>query len=153
MFKRFIFFLLVTVSVIGFAQSSSRIPDNKELVSRARSFYVESHTFLMKREQLESSLLGHPEFKAWDLQITNRKDLADLLVRVRRIPFTAIFTYAVTDRETQTVVMSGEVHQIEGLVHASVAREIIDKMKKFRGAPPVQQQNTQTVPGDTKTSH
>jgi len=150
MFKKLIFFLLLTLSVTGFAQSSSRIPDNKELASRARSFYVESHTFLMKREQLESSLLGHPEFKAWELQITNRKDLADLLVRVRRVPFTAVFTYTVTDRETQTVVMSGEVHQVEGLIHASVAREIIDKLKTFRGAPPVAQQNTQATAGAAK---
>src|SRR5436309_2823702 len=91
MLRRSIFFLLLAISVTGFGQTSSQPPDNKEILSKAKTFYVESHTFFMKREQLESSLLGHPEFKAWNLQIVNRKDLADLLVRVRRIPLTAIF--------------------------------------------------------------
>ena len=42
----------------GLAQQGSRLPDNRELVTRARSYYVETDTFYMKREALESSLLG-----------------------------------------------------------------------------------------------
>lgn len=143
MFKKLIFFLLLTLSVTGFAQSGPRIPGTKELITNARSYYIASDTTFMKREQLESALLGHAEFKAWDLQITNRRDLADMIIYVKRLPFTGIFTYTVTDRETQTVVMSGEVHQVEGLIHASVAREIVDKMKKYRGDPLAAPQNTQ----------
>ena len=37
---------------------------------KSRSYYVETDTFYMKREALESSLLGQKEFKAWDLQVT-----------------------------------------------------------------------------------
>jgi hypothetical protein len=33
----------------------------------------------MKPEALQSSLLGRAEFKAWNLQITGRRDLADML--------------------------------------------------------------------------
>ena len=150
MFKKLIFFLLLTLSITGFAQSRSKIPGNKELITNARSYYIASDTTLMKREQLESALLGHAEFKAWDLQITNRRDLADMIIYVKRLPLTGIFTYVVSDRETQTVVMSGEVHQLEGLIHASVAREIIDKMKQYRGDPLAPQQSTQTTTGETK---
>ena len=46
--------------------------------------------------------------------------------------------YTVTDRATETVVMSGEVHQLEGFVHASVAREIVEKMKQLRSQAPKQ---------------
>src|SRR4029077_14593779 len=71
--KRFLFFSLIfLISSACFAQQGTRLPDNKELVTKARSFYVDSDTFYMKREALESSLLGQDEFKAWDLQVTNR---------------------------------------------------------------------------------
>ena len=74
--KRFLFFALIfVISSAGFAQQGTRLPDNKELVSKARSFYVHSDTFYMKREALESSLLGQAEFKAWDLQITGNEIL------------------------------------------------------------------------------
>src|ERR1044071_1324564 len=107
--QRFLFLALVlAVSCAGHAQQNSRLADNKELVSKAHSFYVKSDTFYMKREALQSSLLGRAEFKAWDLQITGKEELADLLIRVRRIPFSNHFTYTVTDRETQTIVMAGK---------------------------------------------
>ena len=130
----------MAASVLSFSQSKPGIPDNREIISKARSFYIESDTIFMKREQLESSLLGQPDFKAWNLQVTNRKNLADLWVEVKRIPLTGVFMYTVTDRATETVVMSGEVHQLDGFVHASVAREIMEKMKGLRGqqAPPRQ---------------
>src|SRR5205085_3534574 len=93
----------------------------------------------------ESSLLGRTEFKSWDLQITNRKDLADLLVRVRRIPFTNHFSYTVTDRTTETVVMAGQVDSLAGTPHGLIADEIVHKMKILRGDPtpqPKPQQQT-----------
>ena len=110
--KRFLFLALVLISSAGFAQDSSRLPDNKELVARAHSFYVDSDTFYMKPEALQSSLLGRAEFKAWDLQITGKRDLADLVVGVQRIPFSNHFTYTVTDRETETIVMAGKVDSL-----------------------------------------
>src|SRR5260370_32283043 len=107
------FFLLVLVltmaAELGLTQESRRLPTNKELVSKAQSVYVQSDTFYMKRENLESSLLGRAEFKAWDLQITGKPQLADLLIRVRRVPFTNHFTYTVSDRATDTIVMAGKV--------------------------------------------
>jgi hypothetical protein len=111
------------------------LPTNKELVSRARSVYVESKTFYMKHEHLESSLLGRAEFKAWEMQITNRKNLADLLVQVKRVPFSNHFNYTVTDRQTQTVVMAGKVDSLAGTVYGLIADEIVHKMKEFRGDP------------------
>jgi hypothetical protein len=134
--KRFLFLTLISfISSVSFAQQSSRLPDNKELVSKARSFYVNSDTFYMKPEALQSSLLGRTEFKAWDLQVTGRRDLADLIVRVHRIPFSNHFTYTVTDRETATIVMAGKVDSLAGTVYGLIADEIVHKMKVLRGDP------------------
>src|ERR1700727_1254037 len=133
--KRFLFLTLVLISSAGFAQDASKLPDNKELVAKAHSFYVDSDTFYMKPEALQSSLLGRAEFKAWDLQITGRRDLADLVVRVHRIPFSNHFTYTVTDRETATIVMAGKVDSLAGTVYGLIADEIVHKMKVLRGDP------------------
>jgi hypothetical protein len=127
-------FIFIT-AFAAVAQSSSRIPDNRELVSRARSYYVDSDSFYMKREALESSLLGQAEFKAWDLQITERADLADMIVHVKRVPFSNHFSYTVRDRQTDTVVMAGKVDSLAGTVYGLIAKEIVDKMVALRGDP------------------
>src|SRR5215469_2490793 len=133
----FLLAVILAVALKGLAQDSDtrRIPTNKELVSRAQSVYVESDTFYMKRENLESSLLGRDEFKAWEMQITEKPEVADLLVRVRRVLFTNHFIYTVTDRATDTVVMAGKVDSLAGTVYGLIADEIMHKMKVFRGDP------------------
>lgn len=135
-----VFFLALAFAATCAAQGTDRpgqsaLPTNKELVSRARSVYVESDSFYMKREHLESSLLGRAEFKAWEMQITERKDLADLLVYVKRVPFSNHFNYTVTDRVTRTVVMAGKVDSLAGTVYGLIADEIVHKMKVYRGDP------------------
>jgi hypothetical protein len=149
MYRKMILLFTILAAGAAFGQASARLPDNRELVNRAKSIYIHSDTFFMKREQLESSLLGRAEFKAWDMQVTNRKDLADLLVRVRRIPFTNHFSYTVTDRFTETVVMAGQVDSLAGTPHGLIADEIVHKMKVFRGDPSQQQKQAQPQPSTT----
>jgi hypothetical protein len=133
----FLLAVILAVALKGLAQDSDsrRLPTNKQLVSRAQSVYVQSDTFYMKRENLQSSLLGRKEFKAWEIQITGRPQQADLLIRVRRVPFTNHFTYVVTDRATDTIVMAGKVDSLAGTVYGLIADEIVHKMKVFRGDP------------------
>ena len=132
----FIVYLLIAwTAVAAFAQSKKRLPTNQELVSRAKSVYVESDSFYMKRENLESSLLGREEFKAWEIQITGNREFADLIISVRRVPFRNHFLYTVTDTETNTVVMAGKVDSLAGTVYGLIADEIVHKMKVFRGDP------------------
>jgi hypothetical protein len=132
--------LVISAATAVFAQQAPRepeqsIPDNRELVARAKTFHVESDTFYMKRENLESSLLGRAEFKAWNLRVTGRRDLADMLIKVKRVPFTNHFTYTVTDRQTETIVMAGKVDSLAGVVYGLIADEIVHKMKELRGDP------------------
>jgi hypothetical protein len=142
--KRLFFLtMMAMISSVSFAQQGSRLPDNKELITKARSYYVESDSFYMKREALESSLLGQKEFKAWDLQVTGRKDLADMVVRVKRVPFSNHFSYTVTDRETDTIVMAGKVDSLAGTVYGRIAKEIVEKMVALRGNPLPAQKETQ----------
>jgi len=133
--RLFLLTLISLISSVSFAQQGSRLPDNKELVTKARSFYVESDSFYMKREALESSLLGQAEFKAWDLQITGKKELADMVVRVKRVPFSNHFSYTVTDSSTETIVMAGKVDSLAGTVYGRIAKEMVEKMVRLRGNP------------------
>ena len=136
--------LFLAISCLGFAQSNPRLPDNKELVTKARSYYVQSDTFYMKREALESSLLGQAEFKAWDLQITGKEELADMIVRVKRVPVSNHFSYTVTDRATDTIVMAGKVDSLAGTVYGRIAKEMVEKMVALRGNPlPAQKEKQQ----------
>ncbi len=132
--KQSIIFFLLLAATAAFATQDS-IPDNRDLVQQAKSVYVHSETFYMKRENLESSLLGRSEFKAWNIRVTNRRDLADLWINVKRVPFTNHFIYTVTDGRTQTVVMAGKVDSLAGTVYGLIADEIVHKMKVFRGNP------------------
>jgi hypothetical protein len=139
MFKKTILSLLMSAAAVaGLAQAQPGLPTNRELVSKARSLYVDSDTVYMKREQLVSSLLGRDEFKAWVLQVTNSRDLADLLVHVQRVPFSNHFIYTVTDRRTETIVMAGKVDSLAGTVYGLIADEIVHKMKDLRGGPQLQ---------------
>lgn len=119
-----------------------KVPSNKELITKAKSFYVYSDTFFMKREQLQSSLLGRAEFKAWDLQVSGNEEHADMLILVKRIPFTNHFTYTVTDRATDTIVMAGAVDSLGGTVYGLIADEIVQKMKAIREGPAPQANGT-----------
>jgi len=141
--KLLLFVFLLTVSAAALAQQGTRLPDNRELVTKARSFYVQSDTFYMKREALESSLLGQAEFKAWNLQVTGREELADMLVRVKRVPFSNHFSYTVTDRGTDTIVMAGKVDSLRGTVYGRIAKEIVEKMVVLRGDPLAATEETQ----------
>jgi len=128
---------LIAATSLVFAQQEPQqsLPDNRDLVTRAKTVNVESDSFYVKRENLESSLLGRAEFKAWGLRITGRKDMADLLIKVKRIPFSNHFTYTVTDRQTDTIVMAGKVDSLAGTVYGLIADEIVHKMKVLRGNP------------------
>ena len=151
--RLFLLTLISLISSVSFAQQGSRLPDNKELLTKARSFYVETDTFYMKREALESSLLGQAEFKAWDLQITGKKELADMVVRVKRVPFSNHFSYTVTDRDTDTIVMAGKVDSLAGTVYGRIAKEMVEKMVRLRGNPlkPGEGQDTEKVSAATSS--
>lgn len=135
-----LFFLALATGTTCLAQGEgpsgeNALPTNRELAARARSVYVESETFYLKREHLESSLLGRKEFVAWEMQITDRKDRADLLIQVKRVPFSNHFNYTVTDRLTKTVIMAGKVDSMAGTVYGLIAGEFVQKMKVYRGDP------------------
>ena len=74
MFKHLILAAMLMAAAAGLAQTQHKLPSNDQLLSQATSFYIESRTFYMKPEQLQSALLHHSEFKDWDLQITENKN-------------------------------------------------------------------------------
>ena len=58
-----------------------------------------------------------------------------MFVHVKRVPFSNHFSYTVTDRETETIVMAGKVDSLGGTVYGQIAKEIVHKMKVLRGDP------------------
>ena len=58
-----------------------------------------------------------------------------MLVRVKRVPFSNHFSYTVTDRGTETIVMAGKVDSLAGTVYGQIAKEIVEKMVRMRGNP------------------
>ena len=66
-----------------------------------------------------------------------------MVVRVKRVPFSNHFSYTVTDRETDTIVMAGKVDSLAGTVYGRIAKEIVDKMVALRGNPLPAQKETQ----------
>jgi hypothetical protein len=146
--KSFVISFLLAV-IMAFALKSlaqdNKLTSNKELASNARTICVQSGTIHIRRENLESALMGKDEVKAWDIQVTSKPALADLVIRVRRTPFYRThFTYEVTDRVTDTIVMAGNVDSIKGVAYGQIADEIVKKMKAFRGDPAKQATPSQT---------
>jgi hypothetical protein len=58
-----------------------------------------------------------------------------MLVRVKRVPLSNHFSYTVTDRGTDTIVMAGKVDSLRGTVYGRIAKEIVEKMARLRGNP------------------
>ncbi len=132
MFKHLILAAMLMAAATGLAQTQHKLPSNDQLLSQATSFYIESRTFYMKPEQLQSALLHHSEFKDWDLQITENKKLADIVISVRRVQFQNNFDYTLTDQATGTIVMAGQVNSLFGTVYGKIANDIVGKLKKIR---------------------
>ena len=107
----------------------------RELLARGKTLYVESDTFYVKREEMQKGLLKHEEFTRWGLQFTDDPRRADFVLLVRRAAFQNNFPYTLTDRQTKTVLMAGEVNSFLGTVPGKIAAQLSEKLKPFYEAP------------------
>ena len=103
---------------------------NDQLLSQARTIFVKSNSFFVKKEQLERGLLQRKELNDWGLHVVQDEKQADLVLTVRRAPFQNNFPFTFTDRVSGIVVMGGTVNSLFGTVPGKIAGRLTDKLKE-----------------------
>ncbi|HXW15380.1 MAG TPA: hypothetical protein VEN79_12805 [Terriglobia bacterium] len=129
--------LFVLIGQLGFGQNVPHPPSATpqpadELLARAKTIYVVSHSFYVKKEQLEASLIHSKDLAAKGIQVVESERDADLVLKVGRAPFQNNFPFTFTDRRSGIVVMGGTVNSFFGTVSGRIAGRLEDKLKDVR---------------------
>lgn len=103
---------------------------NSELLARSRTIYVESDTVFVKRADMEKYLLRQKELEEYRLHVVQTKQDADLILHIKRVPFTNNFPYSITDRVSSIVLMQGEIDALPSKVPPQIASALADKLKE-----------------------
>jgi hypothetical protein len=103
---------------------------NDQLLAQAKTVYVVSHSFFVKKEQLERGLLERKELSDCGFHVVQDPKTADLILSVRRAPFQNNFPFTFTERVSGIVVMGGTVNSLFGTVPGKIAGRLADKLKE-----------------------
>ena len=101
-----------------------------ELLARSRTIYIASDTVFVKKEDMEKYLLRQKELEEFRLHVVQNKQDADLILHIKRIPFSNNFPYSVTDRVSSIVLMQGEINAFPSKVPPQIASALADKLKE-----------------------
>lgn len=104
---------------------------NDQLLLQDRTIYVISGSFFVKKEELESGLVGRKELSDWGFHVVQDRKNADLILSVRRAPFQNNFPFTFTDRASGIVVLGGTVNSLFGTVPGKIAGRLVDKLKEI----------------------
>ncbi len=121
------------------AEETAKIAETnpKALLGRAKTFYISSGTSFFQSVQLQNALLKRDEFDVWQMAIIDgwdKRNIADLLVKVDRPLFTYTFTYQITHRSTGVILATGKVTAFDGNAAApKLASRIVEDIRKARG--------------------
>jgi len=103
---------------------------NNELLARSRSIYVSSDSVFVKKADMEKYLLRQKELEEYRLHVVQKKEDADLILHIKRIPFTNNFPYSITDRVSSIVIMQGEINAFPSKVPPQIAAALAEKLKE-----------------------
>ena len=103
---------------------------NNELLARSRTIFVVSDSVFVKKADMEKYLLRQKELEEFRLHVVQSKQDADLILLIKRIPFTNNFPYSITDRVSSIVLMQGEIDALPSKVPAQIAAALADKLKE-----------------------
>lgn len=137
--KMIFLFLLVASSAFGQSapaslSSAPNVVTTDALLAQAKTIYVVSDTFYVKKEQLESGLVNNKALVAKGVQVVESKQDADLVLTVKRAPFQNNFAFTFIDQQNGTVVMGGTVNSLFGTVPGKIAGRLADKLKEIAKA-------------------
>lgn len=99
-----------------------------ELLARSRSIFVVSDTVFVKKEDMEKYLLRQKELEDYRMHVVQSQKDADLVLRIKRIPFTNNFPYSITDRVSSIVLMQGEINAFPSKVPGKIAEALAEKL-------------------------
>lgn len=116
------------------ARESAR--DSAAILNSARTIYIWSRTVFVKQEVIESALLSRDDYRQSGLLITKDRDVADLIITVRRANFTTEYPYDVVDQRTRLVVAGGKVNSLFGTAAGKIASGFMKQIKKARSVDP-----------------
>src|ERR1700748_1567614 len=100
-----IFCAIFCAALTAMGQTTPDDTSNYALLAKARKIFVESHTYFVKKEEVEKGLLKRKELEEWGIQVTSERFDADLVLTVQRAAFQNNFPYTFTDRATGMVVL------------------------------------------------
>lgn len=103
---------------------------NSELLARSRTIYVVSDSIFVKKGDMEKYLLRQKELEEFRLHVVQSKQDADLILSIKRVPFTNNFPYSITDRASSIVLMQGEIDALPSKVPAQIAEALAEKLKE-----------------------
>lgn len=102
---------------------------SSELLARSHTIYVISDTVFVKKEDMEKYLLRQKELEDYRMHVVQNQKDADLILRIKRIPFTNNFPYSITDRVSGIVVMQDEINALPSKVPAKVVAALVEKLQ------------------------
>jgi len=109
--------------------------DADEIVRRAQSIFVESHTVWMKGNLLQDALYVRPEIREWGIRIVDDRNEADVYIDVTRPFLTYDWIFKMISPKTGMVLGEGKVTAIDG--PAAAQRLAIDIVNRIRSSRPV----------------
>ena len=123
---------LGTVASGGLSQNAVSASDlsNNELLSRSRTIFVVSDSVFVKKGDMEKYLLRQKELEEFRLHVVQSKQDADLILQIKRVPFTNNFPYSITDRVSSIVLMQGEIDALPSKVPPQIAAALAEKLKE-----------------------
>jgi len=121
------------------ADEAARLAETspKNLLRRARVFYITSGSSFFEPVQLQNALRKRDEFEKWEMAIVDgwdKRNIADIIVEVDRPLFTYTFTYQITNRSNGIVLATGKITAFDGNDAApKLAARIMEEIKVARG--------------------
>jgi len=104
---------------------------NDELLARGKTIFVISHTFFVKKEQLESGLINRKELADWGFHVVQDMKTADFILKVKRAPFQNNFPFTLSDRASGIVLLGGTVNSLFGTVPGKISARLVEKLKQI----------------------
>ena len=103
---------------------------NDDLLTRGKTIYVVTHSFFVKKEELERGLIDRKELADWGFHVVEDEKHADFILSVKRAPFQNNFPFTLTDRASGIVLLGGTVNSLFGTVPGKIAGRLADRFKE-----------------------
>ena len=107
-----------------------------DILLHAKTVVILSDTMFLSPETLERALTRNPDFAKLGVVLVKDQRVADLIIKIDRVPFTHVHTYTVYDRKTTIVLDSGKVTSFDGITASGpIADQVIKLLTKKTDTP------------------